>query len=566
MNRKIGAPRASLLVSMFWLAAAGLAAAQTAPEAPGDPADNPGPVRVVRETKRDLSMPWREMPFAAPRPKPQGELETELMRWPKGTRETEEDGALQSWLPDAPAAMPGALLQFDGIDAASSLCGCAPPDTNAEVGSHHVVQMVNTALQVFDKSGTSLFGPVAINSVWSGFGGACQNENFGDPVVVYDQLADRWVISQFTDDTPPFFECIAVSQTGDPTGAWYRYAFQTSTTKFNDYPKLGVWPDGYYMTANLFTSVWAGAGVYAFDRAAMLTGAPATMQLFELPPSDWGGMLPSDLDGSTPPPAGAANVFVEVLDDQWDPGTWPNDELHFHKFHVDWAIPANTTFNATPIQVAVATFDGMLCGFGACVPQTGTTQKLDTLSDRLMFRLAYRNFGTHESLVLNHAVDAGTNQAAIRWYEIRDPRANPPTIFQQSTFAPDSVQRWMASAAMDSGGNLAIAYNASSSGLSPSIRYAGRLAGDPAGTLPQGEATLLTSAASQTGGSRWGDYSDLTVDPTDDCTFWMALEYATGNMFNWRTRIGAFRFPDCGTLFRDNFETGGPGFWTAVVQ
>jgi hypothetical protein len=183
-----------------------------------------------------------------------------------------------------------------------------------------------------------------------------------------------------------------------------------------------------------------------------------------------------------------------------------------------------------------------------------------------MFRLAYRNFGTHESLVLNHAVDAGTNQAAIRWYEIRDPRANPPTIFQQSTFAPDSVQRWMASAAMDSQGNLAIAYNASSSSLSPSIRYAGRLAGDPAGTLQQGEATLLTSAASQTGGSRWGDYSDLTVDPTDDCTFWMALEYATGNMFSWRTRIGAFRFPDCGTLFRDGFETGGSGLWTAVVQ
>lgn len=563
MSRSSAVHRFSLQVAMLGLVAAGAASAQSAPVALGDPAGNPGPVRVVGESKRDLSQPWREMPAAVLQPKPRGELETELMRWPKG-EETDTDAALQSWLPESPTAMPSASVQFDGISLATSGCGCMPPDTNAEVGSHHVVEMVNVALQVFDKSGTSLFGPVAINSIWSGFGGACQNENAGDPVVVFDQLADRWVISQFTDQSAPFFECIAVSQTNDPTGAWYRYAFQTSTTKFNDYPKLGVWPDGYYMTANLFDPNWAGTGIYAFDRSAMLTGAAATMQMFELPASDWGGMLPSDLDGSTPPPAGAANVMVEILDGAWDPPNWPNDELHFHQFHVDWDTPANTTFNAAPIQVAVAAFDGLLCGFGACVPQSGTAQKLDTLSDRLMFRLAYRNFGTHESLVLNHAADAGSDQAAFRWYEIRDPRANPPTIFQQSTFAPDSVHRWMASAAMDSQGNLAVAYNASSASVTPSIRYAGRLVGDTVSTLPQGEATLLTSATSQTSGNRWGDYSDLTLDPTDDCTFWMALEYANGGS-NWRTRIGAFRFPACATLFKDNFEVGSAGFWSSVT-
>ncbi len=528
----------------------------------GDPAGNPGPVRVVQDSKHDLSLPLRDMPYMAPGPR--RPLETEWNRWPGGT-ESGTDEALQTWLPEGPAAMPSPLLQFEGISEATGGCNCAPPDTNADVGPRHVLEMVNSALQVFDRAGNSLFGPVNINMIWSGFGGACQNENAGDPVVVYDQLADRWVISQFTDVTSPYFECIAVSQTGDPTGAWYRYAFQTSTTKFNDYPKLGVWPDGYYMSANLFIlpNSWAGTGAYAFDRAKMLAGLPATMQLFELPPSDWGGLLPSDLDGSTKPPAGAANVFVEVVDGAWDPGNWPNDELHFHQFHVDWVTPANTTFNAAPIQLPVAGFDGLLCGFAACVPQLAPGVLLDTLSDRLMFRLGYRNFGTHESLVINHTVDAATNQSAIRWYEVRNPRGNPPTLFQQSTFAPDSTHRWMGSMAMDSQGNMAVGYTASSSAQKPDIRYTGRLAGDPANTLPQGEIVLITSINSQTGASRWGDYSDLTLDPADDCTFWHANEYANGSAFAWRTRIGAFRFASCNTIFKDGFEVGTTGIWSS---
>lgn len=552
-------------ITMWGLALAlGVAAAPAAAQSVtlGDPAGNPGPVRVVQDSKHDLSLPLRDMPYMAPGPR--RPLETEWNRWPGGT-ESGTDEALQTWLPDGPAAMPSPLLQFEGISEATGGCNCTPPDTNADVGPRHVLEMVNSALQVFDRTGASLFGPVNINMIWSGFGGACQNENAGDPVVVYDQLADRWVISQFTDVTSPYFECIAVSQTGDPTGAWYRYAFQTSTTKFNDYPKLGVWPDGYYMSANLFIlpNTWAGTGAYAFDRAKMLQGLAATMQLFELPPSDWGGLLPSDLDGSTPPPAGAANVFVEVVDGAWDPPNWPNDELHFHHFDVDWTTPANTTFNAAPIQLAVAGFDGLLCGFSSCVPQLAPGVLLDTLSDRLMFRLGYRNFGTHESLVINHTVDAATNQSAIRWYEIRNPRGNPPTLFQQSTFAPDSTHRWMGSAAMDSQGNMAVGYTASSSAQKPDIRYTGRLVGDPANTLPQGEIVLITSINSQTGASRWGDYSDLTLDPADDCTFWHANEYANGSAFAWRTRIGAFRFPSCNTIFKDGFEVGSTGIWSS---
>ncbi|MEO7795378.1 MAG: hypothetical protein ABIV06_11455, partial [Thermoanaerobaculia bacterium] len=381
------------------------------------------------------------------------------------------------------------------------------------------------------------------------------------------QIADRWVISQFTDGSAPFFECIAVSQTGNPVGAWHRYAFQTSASKFNDYPKLGVWPDGYYMSANLFTgNNWAGSGFYAFDRVNMLNGAAATMQFFELPPSDWGGALPSDLDGSTLPPAGAPNVFVEILEGAWDPGNWPTDELHFHQFHVDWAIPGNTTFNAAPIQLAVASFDGLLCNFGPCVPQSGSATLLDTLSDRLMFRLAYRNFGTHESLVLNHTVDSsGSDRSALRWYEVRNPTGNPPTIFQQSTFAPDTTHRWMGSAAMDSKGNLAIGYSAASATQIPEVRYTGRLVGDPLSTLPQGEAVMITSAASQTGANRWGDYSDLTLDPANDCVFWFTTEYANGSAFAWKTRIGAFRFPSCNALFIDGFEVGTTNIWSAAV-
>jgi hypothetical protein len=551
---------------LFCLAAFAVGAASAAVKL-GDPAGNPGRVHVVRDAKHDLTQPLRSLPAVPPRSRGR-EMQTEMWRRPAGGVEA-PDAAIQGALGRAAATMPAPILQFAGMSDATSGCGCTPPDTNGEVGPHHFVQMANVALQIFDKNGTSLLGPVDVNTIWAGFGGACQTENAGDPVVVYDQLADRWVISQFTDSKAPYFECVAVSQTGDPTGAWYRYAFETSTTKFNDYPKLGVWPDGYYMTANLFAgNKWAGAGVYVMDRTSMLAGAAATMQFFELPTTDWGGMLPSDLDGSNPPPAGAANVFLEVVDGAWDPTNWPNDELHFHHFHVDWATPANTTFNASPIQVAVASFDGLLCNFGACVPQSGTSQKLDTLSDRLMFRLAYRNFGDHESLVVNHTVDAATDRSEIRWYEIRNPRGNPPTIYQQSTFAPDSVQRWMASAAMDHQGNLAVGYSGSSASQFPDLRYTGRLATDPLSSLPQGEVVFFSSARSQTGAVRWGDYSDLTIDPTDDCTFWYTHEYVDptdGSAFKWHTRVATFAFPSCIEIFADGFESGTSGNWSAHV-
>ena len=449
-------------------------------------------------------------------------------------------------------AMPTPILSFDGVLYADSTCDCAPPDTNGDVGPNHYVQTVNTAYQVWDKSGTSVFGPVAMNTLWTGFAGVCQIRNDGDPIVKYDQLADRWVLNQFT-TAPPFTQCVAVSTTGDPTGSYHRYEFQQfePLTRFGDYQKFGVWPDAYYMSNNEFNAAgtaYLGAGNYAFDRTAMLAGLPASYVYFGLPPEDWGGQQPSDLDGATLPPPGAPNLFVEIDDSAWDPPNIPTDQLQMWRFHADFVTPANSSFTAlTPFTPpTLAAFDGLLCDFGNCVPQPGTAQKLDTLADRVMYRVAYRNFGTHESIVFNHTVDAGTDKSAIRWYELRGINTTP-TIHQQGTYDPNTDHHWMGSIAMDNQGNMALGYSVSSSSLFPSIRYTGRLVGDTLGTLPQGEATIFDGTGSQTGtNGRWGDYSSINVDPLDDCTFWYTQEYyATTSSFNWRTRIGNFKYPGC---------------------
>jgi len=411
-----------------------------------------------------------------------------------------------------------------------------PPDTVGAIGSTQFLQDVNDGIAVFDKATKNvIYGPVPANIFWSGFGGPCEANNDGDPVVVYDKAADRWVVSQFSVASTPYFECVAVSQTNDATGAWNRYAFSYGSV-FPDYPKMGVWPDGYYTTFNMFNgNAFAGSQLCAYNRAAMLAGQPATQQCFQLSTS-FGGVLPADLDGSTPPPAGAPNYMLNF-------GT---NSLNLWKFHADWTTPANTTLTG-PTSIPVAAFSPG-CKGGACIPQSGTGQNLDSLGDRLMFRLAYRNFGDHEALVVNHAVKVGANKdpyTGIRWYEIRSPGATP-VVFQQSTFAPDAKYRWMGSIAMDRLGDIALGYSVSSSTTFPSIAYTGRLAGDALNTL-QSEATLVAGTAAQTGINRWGDYSALTIDPVDDCTFWYTNEYigpdATGN--KWNTRIGSFMFPGC---------------------
>jgi hypothetical protein len=468
------------------------------------------------------------------------------------------DAALQS----KPGAvnMPTPIVNFEALN---NISGYYPPDTNGEVGPNHYVQMVNVSMAVYNKSGTLLYGPFFPHALWPS-SDVCGTTDDGDPVVLYDQLSDRWVITQFAlPNYPngPFYECIAVSKTGVPTNVpsdWWPYTFLVSNAYMNDYPKLNVWPDAYYMTANQFasgTGSWGGVGVWALDRAKMLNGLAATFQYVNVGAvsTNYGGMLPADLDGSTPPPAGSPAYFFEVDDNVGTPGLGA-DAARMWKFHVDWTTPANSTFGlaGAPNNVLpVASFDLLPCtisGSRSCIPQQSSTQKLDSIGDRLMFRATYRNFGDHESVMLNHTVLAdGTDRAGVRWYEVRDP-STTPTIYQQGTYAPaDGQYRWMGSIAMDRVGNIALGYSVSSTTLDPSIRYAGRLTSDPLGTLPQAETSIITGTGAQTGSAaRWGDYSDMTVDPVDDCTFWYTQEYIqTTGAVSWQTRVASFKFPSC---------------------
>src|SRR5882762_5202774 len=404
---------------------------------------------VRRNVHHDVSAPLREMILHAPPPSLE-KHEAEPVRripLPPGLTQIEEDSVRQrTVVPFTPVVG----TSFEGLGAGQYgfTVNSAPPDTNGTVGETQYVQWVNSSFAIFNKStGALIAGPTAGNTLWSGFGGGCQTNNDGDPVVLYDKAAQRWIFSQFSVSTTPFLQCIAVSTTSDATGVYNRYSFQYNN--FDDYPKMGVWSDAYYETFNMFggtgNNTFLGGDVCAYDRAAMLAGAAATQVCFQQGTSV-GGLLPSDIDGSTPPPAGSPNYMVD----------FGNNSLNLFKFHVDFTTPANSTFTG-PTVIPVAAFSP-LCG-GACVPHPGTTQQLDSLADRLMYRLAYRNFGTRESLVVNHSVVAGSG-GGVRWYEIQNP-SGTPTIAQQSTFAPDSSYRWMGSIAMDRVGDMALGYSVS---------------------------------------------------------------------------------------------------------
>jgi hypothetical protein len=432
----------------------------------------------------------------------------------------------------------------------------APPDTNGSVGRTQYVQWVNKGFAVFDKNNGALlsgytqngvFTPAAVDgsALWKGFGKRCEFTNDGDPIVIYDKQADRWLMTQFSIKAgPPYAQCIAVSTSPDAMGSYYRYQFDFD--KMNDYPKFGVWPDGYYATFNMFekgtNGAFAGARLCAFDRVKMLAGQAATMQCQPLP-NTIGGVLPADLDGSTPPPANSPGFFMSFGDNL----------LRFWKFHVDWATPANSKLTG-PALIKVPAFD-YFCPTETsnppkpCIVQPKTTQRLDSLADRLMYRLAYRNFGDHESLVVNHTVKSDKH-AAIRWYEIRDLQADKPTLFQSGNIAPDTSFRWLGTASMDKKGNILLGYTASDSKQYPSLRFVGRNATDTAGVMSL-EEILQKGGGSQLpdGGdplSRWGDYSSMSVDPTDDCTFWFTSQFqATTGSMNWSTVISRVRLASC---------------------
>ena len=324
--------------------------------------------------------------------------------------------------------------------------GYIPPDPNGAVGPHSYLQAINDSIAEYSKSGARLFGPRDVSSLWKGFGGRCQSDGQGDPVVLYDRFADRWLVSDFafgygSNDNPvgPFYECVAVSRTEDPSLSWNRYAFLISSTKLPDYPKIGVWTDGYYLTVNQFdpaTWAWGGVGVAAFDRSAMLAGGSASMQYLDSPVSS-SGLLPANLDGASLPPAGSPEYILG----------FGGSGLVEYRYAVDWGNPGASTFSG-PISISTAPYDTGLCGYARdCVPQPGTSVGLDANGWRLMYPLGYQNYGDHQSLVVSHTVDTGNDHAGVRWYEIRNPGGNP-TVVQQGTYAPDADGRFNPSAAM----------------------------------------------------------------------------------------------------------------------
>jgi hypothetical protein len=428
---------------------------------------------------------------------------------------------------------------FDGVGAN----GYAPSDVNIAVGPNDIVQIVNVRWAVFDKSGNLKAGPATLGSIWSALGGICTS-NGGDPIVQYDRFADRWLLSQIGSSGGSYAECVAVSQTNNPAGVYYLWSFSYGST-LNDYPKWAVWPtntnSAYLSTVNefIFGQFGLGAQLCAYDRTKMLAGNPNPAAICKVISNDY-SYLPADLDGSTPPLDGTPAYFM-TLESTSSLRTWtlaPNF--------------ANSTGTFTQISpdISIAGFSEA-CGGGTCIPQTGTTQQLDSLGDRPMYRLAFRMFSDHESIVMNHSVAvSGSSGAGVRWYELQ---SGPPSttgtfsVYQQGTYAPNSTYRWMGSIAMDQAGDIGVGYSASDSSIHPAIRYTGRVPSDPINTL-ETETSILEGTGSQTTNlSRWGDYSALRIDPSDDCTFWYTNQYlVTSGTFNWSTHIGSFKFPGCG--------------------
>ena len=527
--------------------------------------------RFTKAVAFDVSRPVREV---APPKVRKTTAEVREVRLERGPTVTDTgfagDDALDTTARAVIAEAIGApLVSFEGVSNNDNFAlygfRVNPPDPVGDVGPNHYVEMVNLAFAVYDKQGTLLTGPTKLGDLWAGFAVDDCTDPSGDPIVVYDQLTDRWLLSQFTTRGPEFFNCVAISQTGDPTGAYHRYAFSAGPF-FPDYPKYGVWTDSYLLTSRDFgPTVEYGISVYALEKSRMLVGDPnaRAVQFFldsaVVPINLIGdGLLPADLDGASTPPAGAAAPIVGTQDDGGPYGAG-FDALNVFDLLVVWSTQPTASL-ALVAQLPVVGFDSIFkCNPTGrdCLPQPGLTSRprfLDILSyrQRPTWRLAYRNFGEYEALVTNQSVEARPEIAGVRWYEIR--RVNGAyAVHQQGTFAPpDGVNRWMGSAAMDRNGNIALGYSVvNGEDVFPGIRYTGRLSTDPLGTMGLGEAVIVNGSGVQTTkNSRWGDYTSLNLDPTDDCTFWYVNEYYTAvgeasSPAGWQTRIASFRLPGC---------------------
>jgi len=539
-------------------------------DAPGT--QTPEVVRMVGPVLQNKNL--RDLPYVPPT----GELvEAPLTRYPHGTGQT---GASQPEYPSfhsvltgifqAIPNMPVPLLTFDGINFSTSGCGCYPPDTNGDVGPNHYVQTVNIGFRVFDKSGNPLAPLVQYNSFFAPLTGTpCQNLNRGDPFVFYDQVANRWVVSDFAFASFPganFYECIGVSQGPDPVaGPWNLYALPVDATNLDDYPKLAMWnnpqPGGaYHLQVNLFLngSTFSGVKAFALDRGSMLSGGPANAISFMIPPGNGGlgdaySLVSAGFRTGTAPPAGRDEFLLAVDSPASNPAVLT--QVKGWLFHADFVTPANSTLGLGPNH----TWNGVITvnpfteawtntsGF-TIEPQLGTTQHVDSLGDKIMTPVVYQNLAGIESLWADQTniLNFPNGPTIIRWYQfVVTGGVFPATPAQQEDWSNggDGLWRFMPSIAVDAAGNTAIGYSTTSPSIYVGIRYAGRLATDPPNDLGQGEAVLINGNGNQTGtAGRWGDYSMTTLD-TDGMTFWHTNEYYPSSAsVNWFTRVGKFNF------------------------
>jgi hypothetical protein len=421
----------------------------------------------------------------------------------------------------------GPIVNLDGT---GNVNGVYPPDTDGDVGPDHYVQMINLSFAIYDKTGNKLYGPVANSTLWSNFPGPWQGTNDGDPILVYDDMADRWVASQFAVWTSnnKFYELIAVSETGDPLGSWYRYAFEFDD--FPDYPKLAVWHDGYYATFHMFSSdltQFLGTAFVAFEREKMLTGDPDAQMVYYGEYGSLFGYQPADADGDAPP-EDAAGLFMGI-------NFFGNQNLEIRKMVIDWDNPSNSTFSLEA-SLDTPAFNNSNDG----IQQPGTSTLLAPFNNNLMYRVPYRNYGGYQAMAANHTVKVGSI-AGIRWYEVRNDGSGW-YMYQNGTYKPDNHHRWMGSIALGADGSIALGYSVSSSTVYPSIRYTGRTPEATLGEMDIEEVEVIAGLSSQSGINRWGDYASMTADPVQEGVYWFTTEYMKSN--GWATRIAAFDFEE----------------------
>ena len=548
--------------------------------ATGPQPDRPAPdvVALVGPVSQDLDL--RALRYAAPTAE-EDEIPRRRHPFPLAGGQIQQSPFTQQLMERVMAPipnMPSPILTFAGMNSTQSGCGCLPPDSDGDVGPSHYVNSVNSSIKIFDKSGNPLNGTngTTYNSFFSalGTGNPCgNNNNDGDGIVFYDHIADRWVVSDFAFPAFPgtaFYQCIGVSKTSNPvSGGWWLYAIQVDPANpsyLGDYPKFGLWPDAYYLSMNEFSNntTFNGVRVYALDRNNMINGGPAHAVGFSIAPANLGNqysLVPASFRTGDPPPAGQPEWFMDINSSS-TAGT-VETQVFVRRFHVDFTTPGNSAFGvgATHSPDGIITVNGFKDAFNAStsniVPNGTTTssQRLDTLGDKIMYPLIYQNRGGIESIYADQTIllasdNTLTGPTAVRWYQFNmTGNTIPATPTQQQDWnnGADGLFRWMPSINVDRQGNVAIGYSTSSTTLNPEIRYAGRLAGDPLNNMAQGEATLITSGGHQTSTSgRWGDYSTMFVDPTDSCTFWHVNEYYTASSSaSWATRIGSFKFPGC---------------------